>query len=146
MIRLLFPLRKPINWKHSSSVVSLPAYEYDPGLLLPLQISPVSSCIIFSVFSLFPLCFLCKRFFSDTSAQIRYDIYSSMLYVLNYCCHSSSECPPVDTLVQLADHIFIVSKGVFLSYETLKLFRNPRHCRGFSRDNKNPIPKRNGIF
>ena len=33
-------------------------------------------------------------------------------------------CPPFDTFVQLADRTLIVSKGVFSSYGTLKLFLN----------------------
>ena len=39
-------------------------------------------------------------------------------------------CPPFDALVRLADRA-IVSKGAFISYSSLKLFR-PRHSRRFS--------------
>jgi len=37
------------------------------------------------------------------------------LYVLDYYCHSFG-CPPFDFFMQLADRIFIISKGVFYPF------------------------------
>ena len=96
----------------------------------------MSSRIIPAGFSLFLLCVLRRISFADLLARTRHDICSSMLYVPNYCCHSSSACPPFGIPVQLSGLTFILPKGVFLSYGSLKLFRDPRLCRGFSLDNK----------
>jgi len=52
------------------------------------------------------------------------------LYVLDYYCHSFG-CPPFDFFMQLADRIFIISKGVFLSFPRLSFFRTTGIASGF---------------
>ena len=118
----------------------LRAYGYAPDTLLPLLCGFLSSRIIPAGFSLSLLCVLRRISFAGILARTRYDICSSTLYVLDYCCHSPSECPPFGILVQLSGRTFILPKGVFLSYGSLKLFRNPRLSRGFSIHKKITVP------
>ena len=82
------------------------------------------------IFPISALCSLFRRYF----VQTRYDICRSMLYVLDHCCHSSSECPPFGIPVQMSACTFSPYQKKFLfQYGSLTLFPPPAQPKVFSR-------------
>ena len=85
------------------------------GMLPLLWFLPLSTHITAAVSFLLLLSFLGKIPSRDTSVQIRYDIWNSIVYGINYWYYSvPSECPPLLSFVQLTDRTFIIAKGVSL--------------------------------
>ena len=77
--QITFPWRKLANWIHSSSTVFLPAYAMVPGILLSLQLLPISRCITLSVVFLFLTQFSYTIFSSSPSGQC-YTVLNSIFH------------------------------------------------------------------
>ena len=77
-----------IPWtpKRSFWAGCLPAYVYDPGILLPLWFLPLSIRTISLIFLWFLTSSRRKILFAYILAQIQYGTCNSTSYVLNYYC------------------------------------------------------------
>ena len=100
----------------------------------------LSSRIIPAGFSLSLLCVLRRISFADILVQTRYDICSSMLYVLDYCCHSPSAIRMSSFWyfsAVIRPH-FHLTKRSFSFIRIAKAFPEPPAQPGGSLDKKSP--------
>ena len=87
-------------------------YGYDPGTLPPLLFLLSSTHTASAIFLLFLASFLHRTLSYDILVQIRYDIFNSISYVINFLSHSF-RMTPLCFSVQLPDRPAILSQREF---------------------------------
>ena len=107
------------NRIHSSLAVFLPTYVCDLDIVLLLLCLPVSTCTILSIFLLYLVLASRILFASCILAQILYDIYSSISYVLSCSCLGTFSKPPFDVFMVGRPYLLYQMEVFFAS---LKLF------------------------